>query len=112
MVTINCNFTIDWSSLSAGDTVSAYPKFAVSALQQDSAIDAERIAVGLKAWNGSTLFDTRWAFNYFRGPNVERSRAYRVPVYVIPALTMIIELRGGQKFSFDRAGIYNKARLG
>ncbi|KLN67606.1 hypothetical protein ABM90_31190 [Rhodococcus erythropolis] len=115
VLTLNSNYTLDGSRLAVGDTASAYVEYQVSSLQQDSAIDAQGIAVGLKAWNGASFFETRWCFNYFRGPNAERSGAFRVPDFVIPPTTTIlalfIELRGGQSFSWDRAGIYNKLRL-
>lgn len=115
VLTINSNFTLDGSRLSVGDTVSAYVEYMATGLQQNSAIDTQGIAVAIKAWNGSSFFDTRWSFNYFRGPNSDHSGAYRVPDYVVPATTTIvalfIEFRGGGTFSFDRAGMYNKTKL-
>lgn len=115
MVNLNTNMTVDGSRLSLGDTLSAFFEYALTSVQQNGAIDNQGIAVALKAWNGSAFFETRWCNNYFRGPNAERSGAYRVPDFVVPATTTIvslaIELRGGQTFGFDRAGVYTKARL-
>lgn len=115
VLTVNSNFTLDGSRLSVGDTVTAFVEYAASGLQQNSAIDTQGIGVAIKAWNGTSFFDSRWSLNYFRGPNSDHSGAYRVPDYVIPAGTTIvalfIEFRGGGTFSFDRAGLYNKARL-
>lgn len=115
VLTMNSNFTLDGSRLSVGDTVSGYVEYMATGLQQNSAVDTQGLAVGIKAWNGTSFFDTRWSFNYFRGPNSDHSGAYRVPDYVVPATTTIvalfIEVRGGGTFSFDRAGMYNKALL-
>ncbi|WP_219924912.1 hypothetical protein, partial [Halomonas sp. ND22Bw] len=62
VLTLNSNYTLDGSRLAVGDTASAYVEYQVSSLQQDSAIDAQGIAVGLKAWNGASFFETRWCF--------------------------------------------------
>lgn len=107
---LTTNATVDGTRLAIGDTINGIIEFDASAMEQAAAVDAQGIMVELKAWNGTSYFDHRYAFNYFRGPNVAHSGVIRVPDYVVPATTTIvtlaIELRGAMTFKFDRPGVY------
>ena len=109
-VTLGYNATVDGTRLAVGDTVNAIGEFSVSAMDQAAAIDAQGIALSVRAYNGSAYTGTRYAFNYFRGPNVPHEGAMRVPDFVVPAGTTLLtfqwELRGAMTFDFDKVGIY------
>lgn len=98
--------------LAVGDTVNGILEFEVESMDQAAAGNAQGISLSLRAWNGSSYTDFKYAFNAFSGPNVARSGVLRVPDFTVPSGTTIvslfIELRGTMTFRFDRAGIYKR----
>lgn len=107
---LTTNATVDGSRQAVGDVVNGIMEFDVSAVETGLAVDEQGICLGVRAFNGSTFTDTRYAFNYFRGPNEARAGVLRTPDLAIPSgttiTTLYLELRGGMTFKFDRAGIY------
>lgn len=109
-VNVGVNATVDGTRLAVGDTVNAIGEFSASSMDQAAANDAQGIALSIRAWNGSTYTDFRYAFNYFRGPNNDHGGVMRVPDFVVPGGTTLLtyqwELRGAMTFRFDKVGLY------
>lgn len=107
---LTSNATVDGFRLSVGDVVNGIVEFDVSAMDQAAALDAQGIMLAVRLWNGSTYTETRYAFNYFRGPNAARTGALRVPDITVTTgttiVTWMLELRGAMTFDFDKAGVY------